>query len=352
MFNTHRFNFEARQPLLPIDTVTEVDRTPNPIPRARLCKSSPAGNPNEYVALNTYKKSVADISAFEAEISRVGLQFHFPLSDFAGEDFTQWSIRGENLCAWEQGITPPLKNRQIAIDPVICQAIIGIDTLAKQQSLLENLLVTHTYGSVGPVGAHPISRSVIPREWRNPGQTTVEFKQVNYHRDPNELQLGLNDIQNFHKPVIIEIQDSMTHVLDLTQVLGTVIEDGGHNLRLSDMLVIRAADDERPVIKLVNPLRFRPTNVNGGTPDEQNEFNKSMSRTTVILEGLYITRDASFPDSEPLIARAAINSLEIRGCTLEPGGNLMLNGDRAPIKTSIDLKIPYGFADAARRRCV
>ena len=135
LFNTHRFNFEARQPLLPIDTVTEVDRTPNPIPRARLCKSSPAGNPNEYVALNTYKKSVADISAFEAEISRVGLQFHFPLSDFAGEDFTQWSIRGENLCAWEQGITPPLKNRQIAIDPVICRAIIGIDTLDKQQSL-------------------------------------------------------------------------------------------------------------------------------------------------------------------------------------------------------------------------
>ena len=110
------------------------------------------------------------------------------------------------------------------------------------------------------------------------------------------MQLGLNDIQDFHKPVIIEIQDSMTHILDLTQVLGTVVEDGGHNLRLNDMLVIRAADNERPIIKLVNPLRFRPTNVKGSTPDEQKEFNKSMSRTTVILEGLYITRDASFAD--------------------------------------------------------
>jgi hypothetical protein len=67
------------------------------------------------------------------------------------------------------------------------------------------------------------------------------------------------------------------------------------------------------------------------------------------LEGLYITRDAIFPDGEPLIARAAINSLEIKGCTLDPGGSLMLSGNRAPIKTSIDLKIPYGFANNSEK---
>jgi hypothetical protein len=353
LFNTNRFNFEVRQPLLPIDSLTDVDKTPNPIPRARLCQRSSAGNPHEYVALNTYNKTPDDISTFRAEISRVGLQFHLPLSDFAGEDFTEWSIRGENLCAWEQGIVPPLKDREIAIDPVIGRAVIGIDSAEKQQSLLRDLLVTYTYGSVGPIGAHPISRSTIPKEWRisSPtGETKAEFKDVNFHRDPNELQLALGDIQDFQKPVIIEIQDSMTHTLDISQVLGTVVEDGGHNLRLNDMLVIRAADNERPIIKLVNPLRFRPKNVKGSSPDEQDEIDKFMSRTRVVLEGLYITRDASFPDGdEPLIARAAINSLEFKGCTLDPGGYRMLNGERAPIRISIDLKIPYGFTDAAEQ---
>jgi hypothetical protein len=347
LFNTHRFNFDVQQTLLPIDTVTEVDRTPNPIPRARLRMNSYAGNPFEYVALNTYNESADNILSLQ--ISRVGLQFHFPTSDFANEDFTSWSIRGENLCAWEQGIVPSLRNKEIAIDPVIGRAIIGVDSINKQRSLLENLLVTYTYGSVGPVGAHPIGRSIIPQAWRTPGQTLVEFREVNFHRDPHELELKLGNIENFRRPVIIEIQDSMTHVLDLSQILGTVVEDGGHNLRLNDMLVIRAADNERPIIKLTQPLRFRPANVKGSTEDEQAEFDKLMSRTTVVLEGLYITRDAIFPDGEPLIARAAINSLEIKGCTLDPGGSLMLSGNRAPIKTSIDLKIPYGFANNSEK---
>ena len=46
---------------------------------------------------------------------------------------------------------------------------------------------------------------------------------------------------------------------------------------------------------------------------------------------------------EALIARAQLDSLELVGCTLDPGGNMMLNENRAPIKTSIDLKIPFGF---------
>jgi hypothetical protein len=334
LFNTHRFNFDSRQALLPINFVTEVDKTPNPIPKARLCKNSPAGRPYEYVVLDTYDPTL--------EISRVGLQLHFPASDFSGEDFSTWSIRGENLCAWEEGIVPPLKNNEVAIDPKIGRIVIGIDDINKQLSLVNSLLVTYTYGAVGPVGAHPVSRSLLPIEWTMPGQSLVEFKEVSY-TGPDSLELALHNIDKSLKPVVIEIKDSMTYRLDLNQVQGTIVEDLHHNLGLNNMLVIRAADNQRPIIKLVNALRFRPVNVKGSTPPEQDEFDKIMDLTTVILEGLYITRGASF-DGPALIERASINSLQLRGCTLDPGGYMMLNDERAPITTSIDLKIPY-FSD-------
>jgi hypothetical protein len=344
LFNTNRFNFDSRQALLPINFITEVDNTPNPIPRARLCKNPPACNPHEYVALNTYDP--------KSEISRIGLQLHFPVSHFADEDFSSWSIRGENLCAWEEGIVPSLKNREVAIDPKIGRIVIGLDNINKKQSLIEKLLVTYTYGSVGPVGSHPVSRSLLPTEWRVIGQELVEFKEVSHsdNTGPNSLMLALDSINAIQKPVVIEIKDSMTYTLDINQIQGTIPipeEDGIHSLQLNNLLIIRAADNQRPIIKLVNPLRFRPTNVKSTKTDpeeqeeEQERFNRAMELTTVILEGLYITRDTNFPDGEALIARAAINSLQIRGCTLDPGGYMMLNNIRAPITKSIDLRTPY-----------
>lgn len=342
LFNSHRFNFESRSASLPIEVVTEVDRTPNPIPRARLCKNSPAGNPSEYVILNIYDS--------KREISRIGLQLHFPASQFGtSDDFAKWSIRGENLCAWEEGIVPPLKKNELAIDPKIGRIIIGIDTIERQQAILQDLLVTFAYGAVGSVGSHPASRSQLPEKWRILNQDLVDFRVVLFNANLNSLEHALNDIQDSKKPVIVEIKDSKTYSLDINNIQGTKIEDGGHNLCLNNLLIVRAADDQRPVIKLVNPLRFRPTNVKSTDPDEQKKFNEIMSKTTLILEGLYITRDSSFPDGQALISRAAINSLEIVGCTLDPGGHLMLSGDRAPTKTSLDLKIPFGFSDIAEK---
>src|SRR5207244_1566640 len=67
----------------------------------------------------------------------------------------------------------------------------------------------------------------------------------------------------------------------------------------------------------------------------------------VRLEGLYLTRAAGFPAGEALIARAALNRLELTGCTLEPDGHQRLDGTRAPIDVSIDLRAGYGFAAAA-----
>jgi hypothetical protein len=342
LFNSHRFNFESREVLLPLETVTEVDKTPNPIPKARLCESSPAGNPDEYVELNSFD---ASILTSPIEISRIGLQLHFPVSDFSTpDDFTNWSIRGENLCAWEEGLAPTLKKNEIAIDPRIGRIVIGIDTTDRQQAIIRDLLVTFTYGAVGPVGAHPTLRTELPSEWRVPGQSIVDFREV-VKTSPNSLELALDNIQNSLVPVVIEIKDSKIYTLDITQIQGTIVENGVHSLRLNNLLIIRAADDQRPVIKLVNPLRFRPTNVKGSNTDEQEEFDNIMAKTTVVLEGLYITRDSNFPTGQALITRAAINSLELVGCTLDPGGHMMLNANRAPILSSLDLKIPFDFSD-------
>jgi hypothetical protein len=60
--------------------------------------------------------------------------------------------------------------------------------------------------------------------------------------------------------------------------------------------------------------------------------------------------EESFPAGEALIARAALNRIEIINCTLHPGGQRQLDGTpkgrRADIRTSMRLREPYGFDDA------
>lgn len=345
LFNTYRFDPDIKPPV-----VTQIDETPGPIPMARLTEGSPAGAPDKYISIETYD----DTNPIQAlDISEVGFQMHLPESNFPGEiwpkptDPQVWSIRGGNLCAWETGLQPSLKNREVAIDPIIGRIVIGVDTGAGAPALVNNLLLTYTYGAVGPVGAHPISRPSSPQEWN--GEPVVLI-QVDFHQSPNGLRDALDNIENSTSPIVIEIHDSMTHELDITTVLGTVLEDGGANLRLNRSLIIRSSDNQRPIIKLVQPLRFRPTNVKGATPDEQEQFDAVMETLTVKLEGLYITQGEAFPVGEPLIARAALHSIEIVGCTLDPGGSRELDGTpegtRAPIQTSMRLREPYGFSSA------
>ena len=72
----------------------------------------------------------------------------------------------------------------------------------------------------------------------------------------------------------------------------------------------------------------------------------------VRLEGLYLARAENFASALPaaqrrflpLIARAALNKLEILSCTLDPGGFRYFNHTRAPRLPGINLQEPYGFA--------
>jgi hypothetical protein len=317
LFNKQRFDPDKKPPV-----VTQIDKTPGPIPTARLTEDSQAGNPEAYVACEGYDTGSSPGSL---DISDVGLQFHLPES--VDED---WSFRGANLCKWEEGLSPPLEDHEIAIDPVIGRIAFGIGE-GEGNALIDHLLLTYTYGAVGPVGAHPVSHSPLPDEWE--GETIV----VNYHIDPNGLQEALTVIQDSVSPIIIEIHDSMIHELDIGSI------EFNSRIKLNSPLIIRAADYQRPIIKLAQPLSFRPTNVTGIDDDQQAQFDEIMSRLTVRLEGLYITRSEDWTDNDPLIAGAALHSLEIINCTLDPGGFRKFDGTREIIHTSMNLDDSYGL---------
>lgn len=363
LFNTHRFDlsYKKRTGVDKLDitktapAITQIDETPGPMPMARLTQGSPAGAPDKYVTIDTYD----DTNPIQGlDISDVGLQLHLPETYFPGEiwpnptDPQFWSIRGANLCAWETGLQSPLKNREVAIDTKIGRMIIGVETFAEATAIVDHLLLTYTYGAVGPVGAHPVPRHASPREWLG---ESVDPRKVNFHDNTGGLQDALNDIENSPSPIVIEIEDSMVHELDINSISGTIYEDDGSNIQLNRSIIIRAIDDQRPIIRLAQPLRFRPTNVKSTKIDneerekEQKQFDAVMDNLTVRLEGLYITRSENWVDTnEPLIARAALHSLEIIDCTLDPGGSKVLDGtlegSRSSVYPSMNLREPYGFS--------
>lgn len=143
----------------------------------------------------------------------------------------------------------------------------------------------------------------------------------------------------------------MTYTLDLETVAGIGDEGGKPALMLGDSLWIRAASGQRPVIVLKQPLRFRPADVTSA------EAPALLSRIQVRLEGLYVTwdrRSSPFQDlEEGLIRQAALNALEIRDCTLDPGGEIELDGTtrgtRRPMRPSLRLAGDYGFTRSRER---
>jgi hypothetical protein len=364
LFNTNRFGLingqrktENQVDVQQLDLnsttprISLIDEVPGPIPGDRLNQGVFGAAPEKYFSVEIYDAASVDLKGLDPlDLFEVGLQLHLPRDVFAGESWpeavapaTPWTVRGENLCAWENGLERVLKNKEIAIDPVIGRIVVGLDSQVRADSLKNNMQVTYTYGAVGPVGAHPITRAELPEKFKLP-PGSPNFRRVSLRQNVNALRDALANLQNETAPVVIEIDDSFTHELDLSAVAGNVVEDGGPNLRLNNSLVIRAASNQRPVIKLKQPFRFRPARVIGIDPTEQGKLDVIMSQMTVRLEGLFLVRSEAYPvGEEALVARAALNSLEIMSCTLDPGGYRQVDGNRAPIKTSLKLKEPYGF---------
>jgi hypothetical protein len=325
LFNTHRHRTDDEPPIL-----SSLDRVPGPMPAARLTQDSPSGRPEEYIRIEEY--ATASSRQFGGE---AGLILHTPSPAFAGID---WRFRGANLCAWEAGLHPPLRENEVVVDPDRGRLVIGVlGEAARAIPLRDGLRVSAGYGFSGPVGAHAIPRPASPQTWL---KETVDRILVDGN-DPATptLAAALASLQARTRPLLVEIRDSLVHDLDLSAVVGIGDEGGASTLLLGSSLWIRAGTGQRPVVRLIRPLRFRPADVLG--PDAP----EIMGRLTVKLEGIHFDRGPGFPAASTLVEQAALNRLELDGCTLDPHGHALLDGTRAPILSSCSLANDYGFVN-------
>lgn len=323
LFNNHRFNADADPPLL-----TSADAVPGPMPAPRLTSNRPAGRPESYVGVTIYDETNPKPPDAPGS-DDVGLVLHLPRGGFAAT--VSWKFRGANLRAWEDGLRPPLGEYEIAIDPDRGRIVFGTKTNTEAVALQDHLLVSASYGFTGPTGAHPVSRPNLPPQWQGAPTSPPPPRIVKFQNGPNDLQLALSGLSSLARPLIVEIADSMTYDLDLPP----------QSLPFS--VWIRAAAGQRPVIRLKQPLAFAPKNVSSSDADQA-----AMSSLMVRLEGLYLTRDPAFPAGAALIARAALNQLHVLGCTLDPGGFVKLDGNRAPMWNAMRLADGFGFSDPAK----
>lgn len=329
------FNTDREPPLSAAgvtQTLTEADAVPGPIPWARLCSASEAGRPEAYVGIARYPTNMASGAI---ELSDAAIQFYLP--DDAVLD-GGWRFRGDNLCAWEVCLGHAVGEREIVIDPDIGRVIFGVGSEAEALALqpgagsdtVSRLLLGYTYGAVDLVGAHPIPRPEAPTEFA--GEATL-VRRVPSASSPTLMQ-ALTGLHTTTQPVVIEIVDSLDHLLDITALAaGTLTELGVTALRLKRSLVLRAASDQRPLIRLASPLAFCPADP------------AITDMPQVRLEGLYLARDG-LAETAPLIARAAVARLELVGCTLDPGGHALACAARADLMPSLRLANGYGYVDA------
>lgn len=324
LFGRLRFDPSAEPPVL-----ATPDGVPGPIAPARLTSNDPAGNPGAYVRIDDYDP--ADLAT--VDVTGEPLQLHMPQSVSRAVDPTGWRFRGANLCAWEIPLRPPLRDHEVAIDPVIGRLAIGVPSDTDAQALLDQLLVTYTYGAVGPVGAHPIPRSAAPDSWE--GEAVPPPVVVDQSAGSPTLADSLSSIANAGPPLVVEIRDSAVHDLDLALVANSVVEDGGPNLVIARPLILRAGDGKRPIVRLRQPLRLRPATVGPANP-----------RLVVRLEGLHLVAGSDFAADDPLVARVALHALELQDTTLDPGSHLLLDRTRGPARLAFRLAAGYGFSGA------
>jgi len=344
LFNTSRPGFlRAGTSGGVVSPLTEADAVPGPMLDARLTSDTPAGHPEAYVRVDSYNAAAVPPTGFD--LGDVGLHLFMPqtltpLLIPPPQTEWRWIFRGDNLCAWETGLRRPLRSGEIVIDPDIGRVLIGLDSEAQADELIvtdngnlvSRLFVSFTYGAVGPVGAHPVTRTVPAAD------PAIDLRRVGDVAGGITLQAALNGLAVATTPVVIEIHNSLVHRVDLSPLPGTMI-DGTLSLRLAQSLTIRAAGEHRPIVLLTQPLSLRPVSAGAATPFEPQ----------VRLEGLYIAPDEAvpFPAGQALIDRAAVARLEIIGCTLAPGGHNLRDGSRAAMQPALRLVNGYGFADAA-----
>jgi len=325
LFNTFRYNPGAEPP-----EFSQPDRTPGPMPTARLQDGPPTGNVTEYAAVDIFTGSRPDDPGDGAP----GLTVHLPATVFAG---TNWFFRGANLCAWEDGLRTPLQEREIVIDPVHGRLLFGITDDANEGAALRNSLRTsYTYAAPGPTGAHPIPREFPETIW--PGLEPPEVMSITAQSGSPGLRAALSGLASAGPPRIIEITDSMTHRLNFNQI-DDIVDEDGPTLTLARPFWIRAASGQRPVIEFRQALRMRASD------PENDALNRALD---IRFDGVFITR-RNAPAATAIVTRAAVNQLIFTGTTLDPAGHMVLDGSvqgsRADMQHALELSEDLGFSD-------
>jgi hypothetical protein len=313
-----------------VERLTEPDAVAGPILPARLETGSEAGNPSAYVSVDAF--DAAAVPPTGLDLGDTGLQLYLPASILDG---VAWRFRADNLCAWEAGIARPLGLHEISIDPVIGRLLIGVASAAERDVLrtaagAPRFLAGYSYGAVGPVGAHPVSRDPAV-----PAGTAVRV--VDGLAGGPTLQDQLANLHTLTGPLIVEIRDSLVHDLNPETLAGALAEGGRVALRLAHPVTIRAAAGMRPVIRLARPLGLRPADP--AAPE--------VRTLSFRLEGVFLTRAAGFPANRALVERLALARFECTGATLDPGGHVQRDGTRATLLPAIEAAAGYGFANAA-----
>ena len=347
LFNTNRSGpfssnvpaSERSYPAAAAPRISSIDELPDPISPPRL-----TAVPGAFAAVDFYDPA----DATTVQITDVGLQIHIPEPAPSGFTFSEEHVRSGNLCAWEQSLRADVADGEIVVDPIIGRICIGVPDLPLAQKLEKDLLLTFTYGAVGEVGAHPISYPALPSKYDYHVNRRVVYEEASLAGKP--LQKALEDALTTVRatvsadeknllgnvPIVIEITDSLTHTLNI-ETLPAPFLAGDSSLKLDGPLIIRAADQERPIVKLLKPLAFCPAKVAAAVTSDPKEDDKTQARYEaamdalfVRLEGLYLARGPNFGADNPLIRRAALNKLKILAAPWTPAATAVLTARGRP----------------------
>ncbi len=293
--------------------IEDIESMPGPMPTEIQPGEDTWITPKDFFSIDSYDPQ--SIESKMSDVSGISFQLHVPksvvpggasnnanqnLADHNDDRKVQlkYNFRTANLTHWHE----EAKNDEIIVDPCNGRFVIGCDDDTEADELLQHLLVTYAYGAPGPVGAHPVSRASIPA--RLYGDKTQQLSVQWDEGGEQALSQALDHclaLKFENKPTVIEITDSRTYELDIGKIA------------LKSSLIIRAADNQRPVLVLKKPLRFLPHN------DLLNGFDNhlKLKNLNVKLEGLYITSPKGRKFA--LITQAALNSLDILNSTLVCG---------------------------------
>jgi hypothetical protein len=191
----------ADDPTTGVAPLTAPDAVGGPILPARLETTSEAGNPAAYVSVDIFTDGPGGPEGLD--LGDVGLQLYLPDSILRDVD---WRVRSANLCAWEAGLSDRLRAHDLFVDPIIGRVLFGVATAAERNGLITTggspeprIYAGYTYGAVGPIGAHPVSRDQTVPEG-------TEIRRVNT-LDPAAPSLAdaLANLDSRTGPLIIEI---------------------------------------------------------------------------------------------------------------------------------------------------